>query len=170
MKDFKKLQEICIQEVLAVGIKPGKISEWTINTRAKSRWGLCKKNPDGSYSIQIASQLLVDDRVSEVALKTTMIHEILHTTKGGMCHTGNWKKYAQLMNETYGYNIKRITPGSEKGVEDREIKAKPAKYLLVCRYCGQKIYRRQQCKLTKYYKNYSCGICGKSRAFVRFEL
>lgn len=170
MKDFKKLQEICINEVEAVGIVPGKISSWDINCKAKSRWGLCKKNADGSFDIQIAQQLLDDDRVDEVAVKTTMIHEILHTTKDGMKHTGNWKKYAALMNEVYGYNIKRITSGEEKGVENRESTPKKAKYLFVCRYCGQKIYRKQKCKFSRYYKNYGCGKCGRGKAFVRFIL
>ncbi len=170
MKDFKKLQEICLNEVRAVGIEPGKISSWIINSRAKRRWGLCKKNPDGTFSIQIAKQLLEDDRVDEVAVKTTMIHEILHTTKGGMKHTGNWKMYATIMNKKYGYNIKRTTSGEEKGLENHVSHLRPDKYLFVCRYCGQKIYRKQDCKFSRYYKNYGCGKCGKSRAFVKFIL
>lgn len=117
MKDFHKLIDESINEVKAAGITPGNIVNWRINTRAKSRWGLCKKLNDGTgFEIQIAHILLVSDDVSEKACKTTIIHEILHTCEGCKGHTGLWKQYAAIMNEKYGYNIKRTTSGAEKGL------------------------------------------------------
>ena len=115
MKDFNRLITESMKEVTHVGIKPGNITSWTINKRAKSRWGLCKQNPDKTFEIQIAEALLTDDRITEKSCKETIIHEILHTCKNCMKHTGQWKYYAEVMNQVYGYNIKRITTGMEKG-------------------------------------------------------
>ena len=121
MKDFTELREQCICEVAGLGIALGRIASWSVNKRAKTRWGLCRLKRDGSYEIEIAERLLVDDRISEKACKETIIHELLHTCKGCMRHTGKWKQYAELMNRTYGYNIKRVTEGCEKGVENHKV-------------------------------------------------
>ena len=118
MKNFEMLQKVCIDEVLAAGIEPGNIVSWVINRRAKTRWGMCTKNLDGTCIIQIAARLIEDERISEQACKETMIHEILHTCKGCKGHTGLWLIYANIMNKKYGYNIKRTTSGEEKGVEN----------------------------------------------------
>ncbi len=72
MKDFERLKKECMKEVTEIGIEIGKIKEWTINTRARSRWGQCTKNKDGSYSIQVSDRLLSDDRISEKACKETI--------------------------------------------------------------------------------------------------
>lgn len=160
MKDFERLKCECIDEIEDLDIEIGKIKEWTINTRAKHRWGQCKKNKDGSYSIQIAEQLLVDKRISEKACKETIIHELLHTCKDSMKHTGKWKAYAQEMNEEYGYNIKRTTSGKEKGVENYKPKKMAVKYVFTCGGCGATIYRKRMSKFTRYYRNYRCTRCG----------
>lgn len=169
MKDFTKLCEQCLQEVEQVGLRPGNIVRWNINRRAKKRWGQCKKSPSGEFTIEIKAQLIEDDRISEKDCKTTIIHEILHTCPDGMRHTGKWKEYARLMNDTYGYNIKRTTSGTEKGVENYESKQMPVKYVFRCKYCNQIITRTRKCKFTRYYKRYGCGLCGKRNAFVRIE-
>ena len=90
MKNFEMLRKVCIDEVLGAGIEPGNIVSWVINRRAKTRWGMCTKNPDGTCIIQIAARLIEDERISEQACKETMIHEILHTCKGCKGHTGLW--------------------------------------------------------------------------------
>lgn len=160
MKDFERLKQECLDEIADLGIETGQIKEWTINTRARSRWGQCKKNKDGTYSIQIADRLLVDDRIPEKACKETIIHELLHTCKDCMKHTGKWKAYAQEMNEEYGYNIKRTTSGNEKGVENYKPKRMSVKYVFTCGGCGATIYRKRMSKFTRYYRNYRCTRCG----------
>ncbi|SFB99517.1 SprT-like domain-containing protein [Butyrivibrio sp. YAB3001] len=160
MKDFKRLQQECMKEVKDAGIVPGTIGNWMINTRAKKRWGYCRKEIDGTYEIQIAQQLLFDDRISDKACKETIIHEILHTCPGCMNHKEKWKSFAQLMNDKYGYNIKRTTSCIEKGVEETPSqKHISIKYVFTCSGCGAKIYRRRKSKFTKYYKNYICTRC-----------
>lgn len=171
MKDFERLRQECFDELAAVGIVPGQIVSWTVNRRAKTRWGLCKRtsrNPD-KFLIEIASALLSDDRISEKACKETIIHEILHTCEGGSSHTGVWKQYAELMNTTYGYNIKRVTSGEEKGVENyRVVKPRSYKYMFKCKYCGHMLYYKRDSKFTHYYSNYLCCSCGRSRAYTKY--
>lgn len=168
MKDFYKLIEECLAEVTAVGIIPGNIEKWELNYRAKRRWGQCQKKKTGEITIQIAARLIEDDRISEKACKETMIHEILHACPDGMSHTGKWKEYAKLMNDTYGYNIKRTTSGEEKGVENYVPTRRKTQYVFMCRYCKQIVTKTRKCKFTHYYKNYTCGICGSPRAFVKY--
>lgn len=166
MKDFERLQQICLDEVRAAGITPGKIGKWVINSRAKSRWGSCTMRENGEYEIQIAEVLLVDDHVSEVACKETMIHEILHTCKGGANHSGLWLEYANKMNKQYGYNIKRTTSMKEKGIEETYVaKQLDYKYLYRCETCGQTIFKKKACPFTRNYRNYTCLICGTEKAF-----
>lgn len=166
-KDFKRLQDICINEVKAIGIQPGIITEWKLNYRAKSRWGLCTRNNlTNECKIQISARLIEDDQISEQACKETMIHEILHTCQGVKGHTGLWKQYAEAINKQYGYHIKRATSGEEKGVENYHRKRQPYKYFFRCKGCGNIIKKKRACKFTHYYKNYRCTLCGTSRAFV----
>ena len=170
MKDFDKLIKTCLEEVTDAGITPGNIVEWSINYRSKQRWGQCTKKPNGDFTIQIAARLLEDDRISEKACKNTIVHEILHACPGGSGHTGKWREYAKIMNEKYGYNVKRTTSGSEKGVEDyQSTKRLQTKYIFRCRFCGYTITKKKKCKFTHYYKNYRCTICGKPHAFQRFD-
>jgi len=169
VKDFRELILQSIQEIRAVGIEPGNIVKWSINRRAKSRWGLCTKHPDGTYSIEISSRLLEDEKVSEKDCKDTIIHEILHSCKGCSGHTGRWKQYAEIMNRTYGYNIKRVTSSEEKGLERYESKSRSPKYIYRCKKCGQLIIKKRKCKFTKYYKHYGCGICGTRNAFIKSD-
>jgi predicted SprT family Zn-dependent metalloprotease len=170
MKDFEKLKNECLEEIEEAGIRIGPIKSWSINTRARTRWGFCKRDRDGSYTIQIAAQLLSDDRVSEKACKETIIHELLHTCRGGMKHTGKWKEYAELMNRRYGYDIKRITTGTEKGLEEyTPTRSLPVKYVFVCGGCGTTIYRKRDSKFTRYYRQYLCTRCG-AKAWRKLEV
>ena len=138
MKDFVFLREQCISEITCLGIELGKIASWSVNRRAKTRWGLCRLKRDGSYEIEIAESLLADDRISEKACKETIIHELLHTCKGCMRHTGKWKQYAELMN------------CAEMAI----------KYVFTCGGCGATIYRKRDSKFTRNYRHYGCAKCG----------
>lgn len=169
MKDYRQLRESALSEVIEAGIEPGVILHWGVNTRAKSFWGRCiyKKMLKGYY-IEIAQKLLTDERISEIAVKETIIHEILHTCKDSMKHTGNWKTNAERMNALYGYRIKRVTQGEEKGVENYEQNSEPYRYAFRCRNCGAIVRRKRPCKFTKYYALYTCGRCNAKRAFEKY--
>ncbi|MBP3261399.1 hypothetical protein [Pseudobutyrivibrio sp.] len=53
-----------------------------------------------------------------------------------MRHTGKWKYYAEVINQVYGYNIKRITQEEEKGIENYESQEMNIKYIFTCVKCG----------------------------------
>ena len=126
----KRLEEVfneCIDEMLAIDIPFGKITEVTINYRAKSRWGQCQKRYDYTvgtiYKININADLCHPD-ASERGLKETIIHEILHTCPNCMCHTGEWKRLADFVNDCYGYDVKRVNTAEEKGMNVLDIQAR----------------------------------------------
>lgn len=50
---------------------------------------------------------------SEKFLRNTIIHELLHTVPDGLCHTGEWKKWARYVNARTDYNIQRLA-GDER--------------------------------------------------------
>ena len=68
MKNLQALAAQCRTELASIGIFCGKVNRWTVNTRAKTRWGLCKKLTDGSFEIEI-SVMLLQDSVSARAAK-----------------------------------------------------------------------------------------------------
>lgn len=170
----KRLEEVfneCIDEMIAIDIPFGKITDVTVNYRAKSRWGQCQKGYDyrvGTiYKININADLCHPD-ASERGLKETIIHEILHTCHNCMCHTGEWKRLAELVNDCYGYNVKRADTTEDKGMNDfyREheeyAKKKPTwKYTIVCKNCGKVIgHKARVCKITRYPHLYCHKGCG----------
>lgn len=55
---------------------------------------------------------------TEKSLRNTLIHELIHTVPGGLCHTGEWKKWAEYVSEKTEYNIQRYA-----GDETEEDKA-----------------------------------------------
>lgn len=157
MKDLQKIAKECIEELNAIGIKQGKILRFEINTRAKKRWGQCRMTPNG-FTINISYRLL-GDSVDIMALKNTIMHEILHTCNGCLNHGAEWKRYADKVNRAYGYNIKRCTSAEEKGLE-RVQTTKIIKHKFVCECCGQVITRQKESNFTKHYNLYKCGRCG----------
>ena len=87
MRDLTAYAIECMNELDNIGIEYGNIIEFTVNTRAKKRWGQCRAVP-GGYSINISSVLL-DERNDEKGLKETIHHELLHSCKGCMNHGEN---------------------------------------------------------------------------------
>lgn len=159
MKDLLKLARECMEKLDAINIEYAENVYFEVNTRAKNRWGLCKHNPDGSYTISISSRLLAEN-ISDDGAINTIIHELLHTCKGGHGHKGEWKNLADKVNRAYNYNIKRCSSDNEKGVEPIENVSKEIKYQFKCKECG-KIYNRVKAsKFTKNWKNYRCSVCG----------
>ena len=118
MRDLQKYFEEGKRIVAECGIQTGVITSCTVNTRAKSRWGQCRKDKKtGTFSINISSQLL-DDAVPSDSLLSTIVHEILHATdaKG---HGTKWKSYAAMVMREYpNLKIKRISTPKELGVKE----------------------------------------------------
>ena len=168
----RKLQTVfteCIDEMNAIEIPFRRIKTVEVNYRAKRRWGQCCKRYDDRgiyFEININADLLHDD-APEKSLKETIIHEILHTCPECFCHTGEWKRLADLVNDCYGYNVKRCNSSEEKGMdefyrqhEEFAIKQTTWKYAIKCKGCGKIVGRKQKaCKITRYPQCYRCASC-----------
>lgn len=159
MKDLMMLAYECMEKLDAIGIEYAETISWQVNTRAKKRWGLCKRYPDGTYMISISSRLLADDVADDGAINT-IIHELLHSCKNGHGHGAGWKSLAAQVNRAYGINIKRCSSADEKGVEPLESVPKAIKYQFRCKDCGKVYSRTRASRFTKNWQNYRCGHCG----------
>lgn len=158
MKDLMAIASECMVMLDDLNIEYGNITKWEVNTRAKNRWGQCRKLPNGDFSINISSVLLEDD-VDIQSVETTVLHELLHSVKGVKGHGPEWKRLADKVNKAYGYNIKRCTSSEEKGIAPIQTTPKTVKHKFVCTDCGQTIERLKESKFTKDYNKYRCGVC-----------
>ena len=160
MKDLNKLFIECMEDVKAVGLKPGTIVSVTINSRAKKRWGLCRAT-NGVYSIEISNRLL-DDSVADIAAKNTLVHEIFHTCPNCMNHGTEWQRCADIVNKHYNgyYTISRTTSSAEKGLEPiGRVRNDVNKYVLYCNGCGREWHYKRAGKVIQHPQNYRCGVC-----------
>ena len=170
MKDLGKLVAECRADLISLGYKPCENIEWTINTRAKKRWGQCRYTSKTSCAISI-SQRLLEDNVDDQAAKNTILHELIHTirSKSGAPaskHTGLWLQIAQDVNfRLPQYTIKRTTTSAEKGISPAE--KPPAKYIVRCEHCGKEYHRMRMCQLIEKPNLYRCGSCGFKLVRVR---
>lgn len=154
------MSKICLDELHALGIYPNHISDYTVNYRAKHRWGQCKRS-NGIYSISISSKLL-EDNVPEKALKDTLIHELLHAVDGCFNHGEKWQRLAEKVNKAYGYDIKRCTSEGEKGVQlcaDSDYH-----YIITCKKCNTTWKYMRHSKIVKCCENNTakCSCGGKN--------
>jgi predicted SprT family Zn-dependent metalloprotease len=149
------------------------LPEIKINTRAKSRFGSCRKvwkGSDGKYvnrpvsslqkpyfQIEICEAMLDAD---EQELKNVLAHELLHTCYGCYNHGKRWKAYAVRINNMYGYNITSTTTYEKIGLERPEKKT-AYKYKIECAKCGKIFYRQRKSKLTENPGRYRCTCGGK---------
>ena len=67
--------------------------------------GSRKKYTEYDYYIEISGHTLNNP---EKSLQNTIIHELLHTVPDGMCHTGEWKKWAKYVSQKTGHTIQRL--------------------------------------------------------------
>lgn len=166
MKQFQKrldelLKEVII-EVKSIGIPISDNIDKSvlINKRAKSRFGACKienVNNKKHFKIEIRSALYICE---DFKLKEVLAHEVLHTCRGCANHGETWKRYAKLMNDQYGYNIKRVANNREY---DLDTSCGNYKYKIICNKCGKEIYRQKKTKVITNIENYRCKCGGKLR-------
>lgn len=154
MQNFRPFIKECYEELDKCNIPYSKHIEWKTSGRLTKTWGYAEKWGK-RYTITL-SEILLADNVNSVAIKDTMIHEILHTIPKCMNHGAEWKKYASIVNSHYPqYNIKRTTSCEEKGIE----KTEKYKYVLKCKECGHTYFYTRQTKAVKNYEKFHCGYC-----------
>ncbi len=161
MKDLHSLADECIKELDEMGIRCGTVRSLTVNTRAKGRYGQCRRVGDGVFDISIAESLLADE-MADTPAKSTIIHELLHTVDGCSGHCGKWKALAEEVNKRHPqYNIKRTSSREEMGLPPRDSEGQRAyKYVLVCTGCGNRIYRKTASAPVRNPAKYRCARCG----------
>ncbi len=155
-----QMGEECMKELDALKIPYHRPLKWEINRRAKRRWGQCRKFPDGHYEINISDRLLESIKQKQ-ALKTTIMHELLHTCYGCMNHGTRWKSYAGKVNSAYGYEVKSTETPQEMGLSEEAVEKSLAqfKHKFVCTGCGAVIYRQRESKFTRHHNRYRCARC-----------
>lgn len=163
MKDLNKLADICKAQLDKIGIKYGNVT-FSVNTRAKKRWGQCRVVGADTYEISISERLL-DDSLDDIAALNTIMHELAHAADGCKSgHRGRWLKIAAVIMKAYPeYNIKRCSSPEEKGIDEpisAPAKQMQYKYFYCCLACGYEIKYKRSSKFTK---NPNAFVCGKCR-------
>lgn len=162
LKDINVLFQDAMDIMNELNIEVETITSVRWNNRFKSVWGKCYRNRrTNSYYIELNPILKIAD-VSWEAAMDTMIHEVLHCHKDRFCHTGEWKRCAELINCEYPiYNITRCTSAEDKNVADKMLKN--YNYIVKCNDCGlQYKYQRAGSVVKALQRNpYSCKCsCG----------
>lgn len=168
MRNLNTFAHKAMEQLDAIGIKYGRIVKFEVNTRAKKRWGQCKRTPEGYY-ININSVLL-DERNSENGLMETIIHEILHTCNGCMNHGAEWQRLAEEVNRVYGYKVKRTNSAEEKGMDMAlvtDMYKIAYKYALECTNCHHVYQYARAGKVVKNPSRYRCGYCNSQLVRTR---
>ena len=175
----------CVEELKSIGIdiqetrKIGTI-DISISKRNNKRYGCCKQeDPDtktkyiekvgrrkivkyekfNKHYIEISPWVL---ELDEEIIKNTIMHEIIHCLPNCNNHGEYFKKYAQYINETLGYNISRVGNKKEDYQKSNiEYKEKEQfNYHIQCTNCGQSFYRKRLNR--NFTRKYRCGKCGSS--------
>ena len=182
----------CIKELNMVGIDIldekyyGKI-DISISKRNNKRYGCCRQEePDKRYKainkrgrkkiiryerfnrhhIEISKWVLeLEDNI----IKNTIIHELIHCIPYCNNHGIEFKKYAKLINNTYGYDISRVGD-KKKDYEKSNLEYNEGSkynYRVVCKGCKQEFYRQRINR--DFVKKYICGKCKSKFEVVRIK-
>lgn len=157
-RDIDKVLASVIREAKAAGIPiSNKIEEHVyVNPRPRRRFGCCK-TVGGVFVIEISEFLLDAD---DMAIRSVVAHEVLHTAKKSFKHSDTWKEYAEIMNKKYGYNIKTTSKFEEMGLPEKSPLGRK-KYIIKCKSCGKEFPRIRMGAVAKNIDNYKCKCGGK---------
>lgn len=154
--DFDALLKTVLSEAISAGLPVSKNidAKVIVNTRAKKRFGMCI-NKNGRFTIELSSRLL---NAPERSCRQTLAHELIHTCPGCDNHGALFKKYADVMNRRYGYDIRRTNSNEEMGLSPVSSDAS-FRYMLECQKCGARIKRMKYTSVIASPSRYTC-ICG----------
>lgn len=158
-KLLKETSKRCIEIMEELDIPIAQNVYFIVNSRAKSRYGQCKKiySWDNEYEIEV-SDMVLDKEVPIKSLETVILHELLHTVEGCMNHGAKWKMLANKINKAYGYEIERTSNREKLGIKEPR-KPRAINYKLECNCCGQVVTRTRKSDLIQNYSLYRCGRC-----------
>ena len=151
-EQVEKMVHAYRHDMLTRGIKVGKISRVWFSDKSFGKFGSCRKLMNGYFVIEITDLGLHGD------VKSTIVHELIHTVAGCYNHGQKFQEIARLLSNAYNMEL-----GTYAGVREmelsREYRISKAKYALQCKKCGQLILRQRATRLVKLPTTYSCG-CG----------
>ena len=156
-KDINIMFQDALDIMKDLNIEVETITSVSWNTRLRAVWGRCiHRRYTNTYSIEL-NPILKCDSVSWDAAMDTMIHEVLHAHRNRFCHTGEWKRCAQLINREYDcYHIERETSAEAKNVADKV--GSSCKYIIKCTNCGGIHKYKSNSKIVKLVRSYP-GSC-----------
>ena len=173
----------CINELNKIGIdildekQFGKI-DISISKRNNKRYGSCKQEePDRAYRVvtRIGRRKVVKYErfnkhhieiskwvmeLEDNIIKNTIMHELIHCIPFCNNHGTEFKKYANVINTNYGYDISRVG-NKKKDFEKSNIEFKETEkynYKIICKGCKQEFYRQRLNK--NFTKRFRCAKCG----------
>lgn len=166
MKNLTEYFELCKMILDDCGINYDKFATIKANNRLTACYGKTTRKriiAGYSYSIDINSVLL-SDSVGEKALENTILHELLHTCQDCFNHGYVWKHYAKIVNEKFGYDIRRCNgdkddSGAEKALIEKRNAVNPYRYKLCCPTCGATWYYKRKTRAITNPGIYRCGKC-----------
>ena len=145
--------------IASCGDVVGNIVDVKVNTRARTRWGMCSYNRyTGNYIIELSSRILQDDMPYDAAMSTA-VHEVLHACNGALNHGATWQYYAGRVTRNHPeLKISRETGAEEFGLQDEQQKFHE-KYAIRCESCGNTHYSSRLSKAIKHPEYYQCHYC-----------
>lgn len=190
---LNKLYSECVAELNNIGInilnekQYGKI-DISISKRNNKRYGCCKQEePDNNYKviyrvgrrkkvryekfgkhhIEISPWVMnLEDNI----IKNTIIHELIHCIPYCNNHGEEFKKYANLINNRYGYNVSRVGNKKEDFEKSNIEYDEPQNYnyKIICKGCNQDFYRQRLNR--NFLRYYRCAKCGsKFEVYIRYN-
>ena len=133
MENLEALAAKCRAMLAAIGIEAGCVERYTLNTRAKSRLGQCRRLPGGAFEIELSP--------------------------GCFAHRGKWSALAARVNAAYAQYPVRATLRHD-ALPFLPAAAPLYRYAILCTRCGAVCYRQKQSAPCKYPARYRCAKCG----------
>lgn len=156
MKNLESLIAATKRDLDALEVPYRTVRHYTVNTRAKRRWGLCKTVSPGVFDIEISARIL-EDGIPDQTVKNVLAHELLHTVPDCFAHRGPWKAWCRyIQRELPQYCIKTTNSDTDMGVSP----AKTARYRVECTACSFSTTRMRRCNVTDHPQRYRCPQCG----------
>ena len=142
----------CKVELEKIGVTFKEDLNWEFKiTNRKTQFGDCEyKKKENKIIITLSKYMFENMNTDETNPINTTMHEMIHAS-GVWNHGREFKRIARLVNDKYGYNVKRV---HKANFDDDAYK-----YIMVCKDCGQKIGRHKKSRFVKNYDKYSCGVC-----------
>ncbi len=177
---LENLYEQCVNELKSIGLDLSKENigdvKIVLSKRANKRYGCCKQEaPDERFKItqQVGKKKIVKYEkfnkhtieisswvmeLSDVIIKNTIMHELIHCFPFCNNHGKEFKMYAKYINEKLGYDIARL--GNKKKDFEKsnlQYEENKAKYVIKCVDCGKLLYRNRLAR--NFFRKYRC-LCG----------